>query len=109
MYLRELRPKKDGKEHSYWSLVEMVRTPEGPRQRTLCYLGELNTSAQARWQKTIAVFNGQGESRQLKLFPSEVEAPNDDPNVARVVVNKVRLERARQLGPWVKRHLVFKR
>jgi len=27
MFLRELRPKKDGKEHSYWSLVETVRTP----------------------------------------------------------------------------------
>jgi transposase len=99
MYLRELRPKKDGKEHSYWSLVETVRTPEGPRQRTLCYLGELNTSAQARWQKTIAVFNEQGESRQLKLFPSEVEPPENDPNVARVLLNKVRLERARQFGP----------
>jgi len=98
MYLRELRPKKDGKEHSYWSLVETVRTPEGPRQRTLCSLGELNTSAQARWQKTIAVFNEQGESRQLKLFPSEVEPPENDPHVARVRLDKVRLERARQFG-----------
>ena len=98
MFLRELRPKKDGKEHSYWSLVETVRTPEGPRQRTLCYLGELNTSAQARWQKTIAVFNEQGESRQLKLFPSEVEPPEDDPDVARVLLKKVRLERPRQFG-----------
>ena len=98
MYLRELRPKKDGKEHSYWSLVETVRTPEGPRQRTLCYLGELNTSAQARWQKSIAVFNEQGESRQLKLFPSEVEPPENDPNVARVLLKKVRLERPRQFG-----------
>ena len=98
MYLRELRPKKDGKEHSYWSLVETVRTPEGPRQRTLCYLGELNTSAQARWQKTLAVFNEHGESRQLKLFPSQVEPPENDPHVARVRLDKVRLERARQLG-----------
>ena len=98
MYLRELRPKKDGKEHSYWSLVETVCTPEGPRQRTLCYLGELNTSAQGRWQKTIAVFNEQGESRQLKLFPSEVEPPENDPNVARVLLKKVRLERPRQFG-----------
>ena len=98
MFLRELRPKKDGKEHSYWSLVETVRTPEGPRQRTLCYLGELNSSGQGRWQKTIAVFNEQGESRQLKLFPSEVEPPDNDPNVARVLLNKVRLERARQFG-----------
>jgi len=98
MFLRELRPKKDGKEHSYWSLVETVRTPEGPRQRTLCYLGELNTSAQARWQKTIAVFNEQGESRQLKLFPSQVEPPENDPDVARVLLKKVRLERPRQFG-----------
>jgi transposase len=98
MYLRELRPKKDGKKHSYWSLVETVRTPEGPRQRTLCYLGELNTSTQTRWQKTIAVFNEQGESRQLKLFPSQVDAPENDPNVARVRLDKVRLERARQFG-----------
>ena len=98
MFLRGLRPKKDGKEHSYWSLVETVRTLEGPRQRTLCYLGELNTSAQARWQKTIAVFNEQGESRQLKLFPSEVEPPENDPDVARVLLKKVRLERPRQFG-----------
>jgi transposase len=98
MFLRELRPKKDGKEHSYWSLVETVRTPEGPRQRALCYLGELNSSGQARWQKTIEVFNEQGESRQLKLFPSEVGPPDNDPNVARVLLNKVRLERARQFG-----------
>ena len=98
MYLRELRPKKDGKEHSYWSLVERVRTPEGPRQRVLCYLGELNTSAQARGQKTIAVFNERGESRQLKLFPSEVEPPENDPNVARVLLKKARLERPRHFG-----------
>jgi transposase len=98
VFLRELRPRKNGKEHSYWSLVETVRTPEGPRQRTLCYLGELNSSAQARWQKTIEVFNEQGESRQLKLFPAEAEPAEDDPNVARVLLNKVRVERARQFG-----------
>ena len=48
--------------------------------------------------KTIEVFNEQGESRQLKLFPAEVEPPEDDPNVARVLLNKVRLERSRQFG-----------
>jgi len=98
MFLREHQREKDGKKHTYWSLVETVRTADGPRQRTLCYLGELNGSAQARWLKTIEVFNEQGESRQLKLFPAEVEAPEDDPNVARVLLNKVRLERSRQFG-----------
>lgn len=98
MFLRTNQRNKDGKEHVYWSLVETVRTPEGPRQRTLCHLGELNSSTQARWLKTIEVFNEQGECRQLKLFPSEVAPPENDPEVARVLVQKVRFERARQFG-----------
>lgn len=98
MFLRSNRRSKDGKEHVYWSLVETVRGPDGPRQRTLCYLGELNSSAQARWLKTIEVFNDQGEAQQLKLFPSQVEPPADDLQVARVLLDKVRLERTRQFG-----------
>jgi hypothetical protein len=78
--------------------MESVRTVDGPRQRTLCQLGELNGSAQARWLRTIEVFNEQGEAQQLKLFPSHVEAPADDPQVARVLVARVRLERTRQFG-----------
>jgi hypothetical protein len=98
MFLRSHQRSKDGKDHTYWSLVETVRTANGPRQRTLCYLGELNSSAQGRWLKTVEVFNQQGEAEQLKLFPSPVEAPADDPQVARVLVNQVRLERTRQFG-----------
>ena len=98
MFLRPNHRGKDGKEHTYWSLVETVRTPDGPRQKTLCYLGELNSSAEARWLRTVEVFNEQGEVQQLKLFPSQVEAPPDDPQVARVLLNKVRLERTRQFG-----------
>src|SRR3982750_638401 len=97
MFLRPNYRSKDDKEHTYWSLVETVRTPDGPRQKTLCYLGELNSSAQARWLTTVEVFNEQGETRQLKLFPSHVDPP-DDPQVARVLLNKVRLERTRQFG-----------
>jgi transposase len=98
MFLRPHQRSKDGKDHTYWSLVETVRTANGPRQRTLCYLGELNSSAQGRWLKTVEVFNQQGEAEQLKLFPSHVEPPADDPQVARVLVNQVRLERTRQFG-----------
>ena len=98
MFLRPHQRSKDGKEHTYWSLVETVRTSSGPRQRTLCYLGELNGSAQARWLKSIEVLNEQGEVQQLKLFPSHLEVPEDDPQVARVLVNRVRLARTRQFG-----------
>src|ERR1700692_4718862 len=112
MFLRPHIRNKDGKDHTYWSLVETIRTPDGPRQKTLCYLGELNSSAQARWLTTVEVFNEQGEAQQLKLFPSHVAPPADDPQVARVLLNKVPLERTRQFGAcflgldWCKhRHL----
>jgi len=64
----------------------------------LCYLGELNASAHARWLKTIDVFNTDGESRQLKLFPSDVKTPEDDPTIAKVLIGRVRLERVREFG-----------
>src|SRR6266702_1224896 len=106
MFLRPNYRAKDGKDHIYWSLVETVRTVDGPRQRTLCYLGELNGSAQARWLKSVEVFNEQGDVEQLKLFPSHVEVPDDDPQVARVLVNRVRLEPPRSSrGPFPARAL----
>jgi transposase len=98
MFLRSHRRIKDGKPHDYFSLVETARTASGPRQRTLCYLGELNGTAQSRWLKTIEVFNEQGESRQLKLFASEVTPPQDDEQVAQVLIDRVRLERTRRFG-----------
>src|SRR5436305_3091134 len=98
MFLRPNHRNKDGKEHTYWSLVESVRTPDGPRQRTLCHLGELNSSDQARWLRSIEVLNEQGEARQLRLFPAHVEAPANDAQVARVLIHRVRVERTRQFG-----------
>ena len=97
MFLRQHERIRNGREHSYWSLVETVRTPDGPRQRTLCYLGELNSSAYGRWQKTIEVFNQQGETTQLKMFPAEGEIP-DDAHVVRVLVKKVRVEGTHKFG-----------
>src|ERR1700676_1704480 len=98
MFLRPHQRSKDGKDHTYWPLVETVRTIDGPRQRTLCYLGGRNGWAPAGGLKRVEVFNEQGEAEQLKLFPSHVEVPEDDPQVARVLVNRVRLERTRQFG-----------
>jgi len=47
-------------------------------------LGELNGSEQARWLTIVEVFNEQGEVEQLRLYPSHIEVPDDDPQVARV-------------------------
>jgi transposase len=98
MFLRTHRRFKDGKDHTYWSLCETVRTPEGPRQRILCYLGELNGRQEARWRKTIQVFNHEGEEKQLSLFPSDHPSPEDDPNVVKIRLDRVAWERPRECG-----------
>jgi hypothetical protein len=43
MFPRQHGRNKDGKDHAYWLLAETVRTPGGPRQKTVCYPGELNS------------------------------------------------------------------
>lgn len=65
MFLTPNYRHKDGKDPACGSLVETVRAPRGPRQRTLCYPGELNHSAQTRWVKAIEVLNKQGKRRSV--------------------------------------------
>ena len=98
MFLREYHRWKDGKDHQYWALVETRRTAEGPRQRTVCYLGELNSSLEARWRKTLHVFNAEGAEHQLALFPADGPLPPDDPTVVPIRLDRVAWERPRQLG-----------
>ena len=46
MFLRRYTRTKDGKTHTYYALVESVRTEAGPRQHIVAYLGELNHDEQ---------------------------------------------------------------
>ncbi len=89
MFLRPNDREKDGKTHTYWSLEESVRTPDSPRQRTICYLGELNAAGEARWRKTIQIFNAQGQPEQLALFPVGAPLPAD-PQVVAIRLDHVR-------------------
>jgi hypothetical protein len=99
MFLRRYTRNKDGKAHTYYALVESVRTEAGPRQHVVAYLGELNHDQQGRWQRTVVIYNRQGDSQQLRLFPDDdqVEAP-DDPDVVRIRLGKVGWTNGRRLG-----------
>lgn len=108
MFLRTHHRFKDGKDHVYWSLCETARTPEGPRQRVLCYLGELNSTDERRWRKTICVFNQEGEEKQLSLFPADRPVPEDDPNVVKIHLDRVEWERPRQCGNVVMALMLWK-
>lgn len=99
MYLRKHSRIKDGKSHLYWSLMETVRTEAGPRQRLLCYLGELNSSRMKSWRKVVKVFNEEGKEEQLELFPSETAPVEEtDGNIVRVDLSSIRLQRGREFG-----------
>ncbi len=100
MFLRRYTRTKDGKTHSYYALVESVRTDAGPRQHTVAYLGELNHDEQRRWQRTVTIYNRQGDCQQLRLFPDDdqVPAPVDDPDVVRIRLRSVGWTNPRRFG-----------
>ncbi len=107
MFLRRYQRTKQGKTHTYYALVESVRTTAGPRQRIVAHLGELNHDQERRWQRTAIFFNRQGDAQQLRLFPDDEHLPlPDDPNVVRVRLDRVAWTNARQFGDvWLARWL----
>jgi len=101
MFLKQSTRFKDGKEHHYWSLVENRRVKGGRKvvQRHVLYLGEINSSQQAAWRKTIEVFeNGSAKARTVALFPEERSPAVDDENVVRIRLDQLELRRPRQWG-----------
>jgi hypothetical protein len=51
MYIRKsIRPYK-GRTYINYVLVESVHTPKGPRQKTICSLGDLGARAREEWLK----------------------------------------------------------
>jgi hypothetical protein len=107
MFLRRYRRNKDGKVHSYYALVESVRTDAGPRQQVVAHLGELNSDQERRWQRTVIFYNRQGDAQQLRLFPDDDSIPlADDPDVVRVRLREVGWSNARRFGDvWLARWL----
>ena len=107
MFLRRYRRTKDGKVHTYFALVESVRTDAGPRQHVVAHLGELNYDEERRWQRTVIFYNRQGDTQQLRLFPDDDDIPlPDDPDIVRVRLREVGWANARRFGDvWLARWL----
>ena len=99
MFLRRYQRSQNGKSHTYYAIVESVRTQAGPRQRVVAHLGELNHDQELRWQRTIQFHNQQGDDRQLRLFPDDHRASSpDDPDVVRINLKSVGWANPRQFG-----------
>jgi transposase len=102
MFLRATVRKKDGKEHTYYSVVENKRLADGRViQRHVLYLGEINSSQQLAWRKSIEVFDEEHpqSARTIALFPEDrCEAVVGEEDVVRLRLSQLRLERPRQWG-----------
>jgi len=101
MFLRASTRKKDGKEHRYWSVVENRRVAGGRVvQRHVLYLGEINSSQELAWRKSIEVLDeSTQQSRTLALFPDDrYEGLLADESVVRLRLSQLSLRRPRQWG-----------
>jgi transposase len=99
MFLKCSTRKKDGKEHRSWSIVESRRRGRSVVQRHVLYLGEINDSQRAAWQKSIAVFDEQnGESHQCALFPEDRTPASGELPAIHVRLDQLQLSRPRTWG-----------
>jgi hypothetical protein len=99
MFLKCSTRKKDGKEHRSWSIVESRRLGHAVVQGHVLYLGEINDSQRAAWQKSIAVFDEQqGQSHQCALFPEDRTPDASDTPAVQVRLNQLQLSRPRTWG-----------
>jgi len=95
VFLKPHRREKNGVVYEYWTLEESVRTPSGPRHRTVATLGKLpglNEEARVGWEHIAELLDGR--SHQLALLEDEPEPPS----WARVDTSRVRVERLRKFG-----------
>jgi transposase len=100
MFLRPTFVWKNGRREAYWRLVESYRTQNGPRQRTVAYLGQIDEASRLGVQQAAAP---RVPSSQRRLFAeSETE-----PRYVEIDRTRVRVENCRQFGgPWLALELV---
>jgi hypothetical protein len=101
MFLRATTRKKDGKEHRYWSVVENRRVAGGRVvQRHVLYLGEINSSQELAWRRSIEVIEvGANVPHTYALFPEDrCEGLLADESIVRLRLSAMRLCRPRQWG-----------
>jgi transposase len=97
MFLKRITIRKDGKGHTYWALIESIRTKRGPRQRTVAYLGELRPSERAGWAEVRRLLEGVSEP-PADLFDRAKEGEDPVPEHVEVKVREIHIERTRDFG-----------
>jgi transposase len=104
LFLRAHERNKDGKVHTYWSLVENRRCADGRIvQRQVLYLGALSPVQELSWQKSAQQFDPpSAQPEPLVGLASERELRAKEAAAIAVRLDQFRIERPRQWGAcWV--------
>ncbi len=115
MFIRKNVSKKGKKTYETYLLVESVRTPKGPRQKTVCSLGNLKARPREEWlrlahkveralSEQIEIFGGSldGEIEAIvkKVRQREAEGVlKKDSDVVEIDTDRVQTENPREVGP----------
>jgi transposase len=122
MYIRKSISKQKGKTYTNYLLVESVQTPQGPRQRVVCSLGNLAPAPREKWlalaHKLEAALRG-----QLALGASQAEIDEivakvrktknrsyfiNPSSIIEVDSDQVDVELAREAGPVHVGHQIWR-
>jgi hypothetical protein len=100
MFLRSYKRKKNGKLHEYFSVVENRRlSGDKTVQRTVLYLGEITSSQENTWRKTLEVFDeDSGQSQQKMLFTDCAVITESQLDTIQVKLSQMKLCRPRSFG-----------
>ncbi len=108
MFLRSYKRRKNGKWHEYFSVVENRRVINGKTvQRTVLYLGEITSSQEETWRKTLEVFDQDtGKTQQKLLFADDATIAERDIDSIKVKLSQMQLCKPRSFGDcWLSCHL----
>jgi transposase len=96
MFLRRYHKRKNGKQHTYWALVESYRTAKGSRQHIVAYLGELKKNQKSGWEQLGRNLDGKAKPQKKLFDPPDYQEPDDE--FVHINLKDVRLKRIRDFG-----------
>jgi transposase len=121
VFIRKTVKRHNGRSYTTYLLVESVRTPQGPRQRTICSLGDLSPGPRQKWlglvNRVEAALQGQvpldGPDPLVEGIVDKIRSAKprlrQDDDIVAVHTDQVSLEKAREAGPVHVGHQMWRR
>jgi transposase len=122
VFIRKTVKRYKEQTYTHYLLVETVSTPKGPRQKTICSLGDLSPGPRQKWAalagRVEAALRGQVslegpdpliEGIVGRIRSAQRESPQDDGDIVAVHTDQVSLEEAREAGPVHVGHQMWRR